>query len=115
MFNADNCSTAGEDGIPAAIALNGTEVTVTGVRAATVTSVDIPAAGETPAQTVTGIIAELDATDIDGDYIVVNLSPAAVGGNMTWSITCSDYTEDGNSRVDGCAGEAVVTTVPTGS
>src|SRR5690554_2485154 len=45
VFNADNCSTAGEDGIPAAIALNGTEVTVTGVRAATVTSVDIPAAG----------------------------------------------------------------------
>ncbi|MRJ41959.1 MULTISPECIES: pilin [Idiomarina] len=113
VFNEDNCSTAGEDGIPAAIGAD----QVTGIRGATVASVDVTGpdgSGGTTTTTVTGIIAELDATDIDGDYIVVNLTPTPTGGNMSWEVTCSDYDEAGNSRVDGCSDLAEVTALPAG-
>lgn len=119
IFDADNCSTAGQDGIPGRIDLDGTTVSVTGVRSATVATAQVPVdtTGDGTldgTEDVTGIIAELDATDTSGNYIVVNLTPKLVGGNMSWDITCSDYDEEGNSRVDGCVDEVLATTVPAG-
>ncbi|RUO49191.1 pilin [Pseudidiomarina donghaiensis] len=52
---------------------------------------------------VTGgsITATLDAVDTDGDYITITLTPqTAGGGNLKWTISCSDFPE---TRVDGCS------------
>lgn len=87
--------TSGESGIPAAIVApaDGEPAPINGLRSVAVNADGI-------------IEAKLDAAPADttdGLYIDVELTPTAGAGNLNWVIACSDYAEDGSSRVDGCS------------
>lgn len=61
--------------------------------------------GVTSASVADGIIsAVLEAVDATADAaaIEVQLTPNPAGGNLNWVIGCTDYNDDGSSRVDGC-------------
>jgi type IV pilus assembly protein PilA len=67
-----------------------------------------PVNGLRAADVAEGIItATLDATDSDdgSKFIQIQITPStAGGGNLQWTITCSDYNNENGSRVDGCTG-----------
>lgn len=49
------------------------------------------------------ITAQLDAVAEAGGNITISIVPdTSEGSNLNWTLQCSDYDVDGNSRVDGC-------------
>lgn len=87
------CSTAGTNGIPAAI--DADTSTVNGIYSLAI-------AGAAADGSDYEIQVTLDATDTAGERIDIVLAPRMSGSNMGWFLTCSDYV-DGETRVDGCS------------